>query len=68
MPHFWINQRYFPQPKVCGLLRNGVRHAPFKCAPYSVLLCGLLRFLQKWGVVFFLRVMTRKKTLHTPIY
>jgi len=46
MPHFWINQRYFPQTKVCGLLRNGVRHAPFYCATYSVLLCGLLRFLQ----------------------
>jgi hypothetical protein len=37
MPHFWINQRYFPQPKVCGLLRNGVRHAPFYCAACSVL-------------------------------
>jgi len=25
--------------------RNGVRHAPFWCAPYSVLLCGLRRFM-----------------------
>ena len=31
---------------MCGLLRNGVRHAPFKCAPSSVFLCGLPRFLQ----------------------
>jgi hypothetical protein len=45
MPHFRINQRCIPHSKVCGLHRNGVRHAPFWCAPYSVFLCGLRRFM-----------------------
>ena len=45
MPHVGINQRDFPKSKVCGFHRFGVRHAPFWCAPYSVLLCGMLRFM-----------------------
>ncbi len=45
MPHFGINQRCFPLSKVCGLRRNGVRHAPYWCAPYAVLLCALRRFM-----------------------
>ena len=43
MPHFWINQRYFPQAKcaaysetVCGMLRLSVRLTPFNCAACSV--------------------------------
>jgi hypothetical protein len=44
MPHFGINQRSFPRSKVCAFQRNGVRHAPFRCAAYTVLLCGLRRF------------------------
>ena len=46
MPHFRINQRCIPRSKMCGFHRNGVRHAPFWCAPYSVFLCGLCRFMQ----------------------
>ena len=46
MPHFRINQRCIPHEEVCGFHRNGVRHTPFWCAPYSVLLCGLGRFMQ----------------------
>ena len=45
MPHFGINQRCFPRSKVCGLRRNGVRHAPNWCSPYTVLLCALPRFM-----------------------
>jgi hypothetical protein len=47
MPHFGINQRRFPHSKVCGMHRFGVRHAPFRCAPYTVLLCGMRRFMQE---------------------
>ena len=46
MPHFGINQRSFPLPKVFALRRNGVRIAPFYCALYTVLLCGLRRIMQ----------------------
>jgi len=46
MPHFGINQRSFPQSKVCALHRNGVRITPFYCALYTVLLCGLHRIMQ----------------------
>jgi hypothetical protein len=46
MTHFGINQRSFPQSKVCALRRNGVRIAPFRCALYTVLLCGLHRIMQ----------------------
>ena len=45
MPHFGINQRSIPQSKVCALRRNGVRIAPFYCALYTVLLCGLRRIM-----------------------
>jgi hypothetical protein len=48
MSHFRINQRCITHSKVCGLNRNGVRHATFWCAPYSVFLCGLRRFMQAW--------------------
>jgi hypothetical protein len=44
---FWINQRYFSPSKVCGFHRIGVRHAPFGCAPYSVLLCDMRRFMHQ---------------------
>jgi hypothetical protein len=47
MPHFEINQRYFPHSKVCGFRRNGVRHAPFWCALYTVLLCDMHRIMQE---------------------
>jgi len=46
MTHFGINQRSFPQSKVCALRRNGVRIAPYWCALYTVLLCGLRRIMQ----------------------
>jgi hypothetical protein len=45
MPHLWINQRAFPPVKCAAYHRNGVRHAPFWCAPYSVLLCALRCFM-----------------------
>ena len=45
MPHFGINQRSFPLPKVFALRRNGVRIAPFYCALNTVLLCGLRRIM-----------------------
>jgi hypothetical protein len=50
---FWINQRYFSPSKVCGFHRIGVRHAPFGCAPYSVLLCDMRRFMHLSLLSFF---------------
>ena len=49
MPHFGINQRSFPLPKVFALRRNGVRIAPFYCALNTVLLCGLRRIMQAFA-------------------
>ncbi len=62
MPHFGINQRCFPLSKVCGLRRNGVRHAPYWCAPYAVLLCALRRFMHY--IMFCSKVIARKLNLH----
>jgi hypothetical protein len=58
---FWINQRYFSPSKVCGFHRIGVRHAPFGCAPYSVLLCDMRRFMQFRWIVITIQLGTKMR-------
>lgn len=46
---FWINQRCFPRGKMCGLLRYGVRHAPFSCAPCAVFCISIANKAGDWN-------------------